>query len=288
MTDMAPADGGQGAATVAPVSPENTGAITQLNNGNPGQLSNGYEWLNGADELKVGYAQNKGWDSPMKVLDSYQNLEKLFGADKAGRTVVMPKEGEDYGAFYDKLGRPTGPDGYKIDAANGDANYTKVLAEKFHELGLTKTQGEQFSGWLNEMMQNGQQNEAAQQTAMFQAENQQLRSDWGAAYDKNVLIAREGVRSLGFDEASVSKIENAIGHKATMELFQKFGALLPEDNLVTAGSNSGFGSAMTPAQAKAEIQSLMQDRDFVGKYTSGAKDARDKMAQLHAYAYPEG
>ena len=288
MTDMAPADGGQGAATVAPVSPENSGAITQLNNGNPGQLSNGFEWLNGADELTVGYAQNKGWDNPLKAVESYKNLEKVFGADKAGRTVVLPKEGEDFGAFYDKLGRPTGPDGYKIQAANGDENYAKVMSEKFHELGLTKAQGEQFAGWFNEMMTNGQQNEAAQRTAAIEAENVQLRSDWGAAYDKNVLIAREGARQLGFDADSITKLEGAIGHKATMELFQKFGSLLPEDGLVTGGTNTGFGSTMTPAQAKAEIQSLMQDRDFVSKYTSGAKDARDKMAQLHAYAYPEG
>ncbi len=288
MTDMAPADGGQGAATVAPVSPTNTGAVTEQNNGSPGQLSNGFEWLNGADELTVGYAQNKGWDSPVKVLDSYRNLEKLFGADKAGRTVVMPKDGEDYGAFYDKLGRPTGPDGYKIQAANGDTNFAKVVSEKFYELGLTKAQGEQFSGWFNEMMQNGQQNEAAQRSAALEAEGQQLRTEWGAAYDKNVLMAREGARQLGFDAEAIDKLEGALGHRATMELFQKFGSLLPEDGLVTGGTNTGFGSAMTPAQAKAEIQSLMQDRDFVGKYTSGAKDARDKMAQLHAYAYPEG
>lgn len=291
MSDMAPADGGQGAALgVAPVSPTATGAITELNNGSPGQLSNGFEWLQGADELTVGYAQNKGWDSPLKALDSYRNLEKLLGADKANNAVVIPKadaDPKDWGAVYDRLGRPTGPDGYKFDVANGDQNFGKVLSEKFHELGLSKNQGEQFAGWFNEMMTKGQEGEAAATAAKSEAEHQALRQEWGAAYDKNVLMAREGAAQLGMSKEAIDKIEGAIGTKATMELFQKYGSLVPEDRLVTGGQNTGFGSTMTPAQAKAQIQTLMQDKEFVSKYVGKNADAVTKMAQLHAYAYPE-
>jgi hypothetical protein len=290
MSDMAPADGGQGASpSVAPVSPTNTGAITEQNNGSPGQLSNGFEWLNGADELTVGYAQNKGWDSPLKALDSYRNLEKLLGADKANNAVIVPKadaDPKDWGNLYDRLGRPTGPDGYKFEAANGDQNFTKALSEKFHELGLSKNQGEQFAGWFNEMMTKGQEGEASATAAKSEAEYQELRNEWGAAYDKNVLIAREGAAQLGMSKEAIDKIEGAIGTKATMELFQKYGALVPEDRLVTGASNAGFGSTMTPAAAKAQIQSLMQDKEFVAKYVGKNSDAVTKMAQLHAYAYP--
>lgn len=291
MTDMAPASSGQGASpTVAPVSPANNGAITELNNSSPGQLSNGFEWLNGADELTVGYAQNKGWDSPLKALDSYRNLEKLLGADKANNAVIVPKadaDPKDWSAIYDRLGRPTGPDGYKFEAANGDQNFTKALSEKFYELGLTKNQGEQFAGWFNEMMTKGQESETSAAAARFEAEHQELKNEWGAAYEKNVLIAREGAAQLGMSKELIDKIEGAIGTKATMQLFQQYGAIVPEDRLVTGGQNTGFGSSMTPAQAKAEIQSLMQDREFVSKYIGKNADAVTKMSQLHAYAYPE-
>ena len=33
----------------------------------------------------------KGWKGPADALLSYQNLEKVFGADKAGRTILAPK-----------------------------------------------------------------------------------------------------------------------------------------------------------------------------------------------------
>lgn len=289
MTDMAPADGGQGAASVAPVSPENTGAITQLNNGSPGQLSNGFEWLNGADELTVGYAQNKGWDNPMKVLDSYKNLEKLFGADKAGRTVVMPKEGEDYGAFYDKLGRPSDANGYKVQTGEGsDPAATQALLGKFHELGLSKSQGEALANWFNESIQTGKQAEENNRAMQFDKEENALRTEWGAAYTQNVAAAQNAARGLGMDAETIDKISGAIGHQATMSLLAKIGGSMSEDKFVTGANQPGFNSVMTPAQAKAEIQSLMGDRDFVAKYTGGAKDAREKMAQLHAYAFPEG
>jgi hypothetical protein len=93
---------------------------------------------------------------------------------------------------------------------------------------------------------------------------------------------------LNLDAATIDKLSDALGHRATMNLLQRVGAGMREDSLVTSDSPSGFGSALTPAQAKAQIQSLMQDRDFTDKYLKGDSTARTRMAQLHSYAFPEG
>ena len=37
----------------------------------------------------------KGWKGPADALLSYQNLEKVFGADKAGRTILAPQSDDD-------------------------------------------------------------------------------------------------------------------------------------------------------------------------------------------------
>ena len=66
----------------------------------------------------------------------------------------------------------------------------------------------------------------------------------------------------------------------------KLGSGLGEDSLVT-GENMGFGNALTPGQAKAEIQTLMADKNFTARYMGGDAEATAKMAALHSFAYPQ-
>ena len=71
------------------------------------------------------YAESKGWKGdtpPDALLSSYKNLEKVWGADKAGRALMLPKDANDTAALdaiYDKLGRPADPSGYEITLPEG-------------------------------------------------------------------------------------------------------------------------------------------------------------------------
>lgn len=247
-------------------------------------------WLEGADELTVGYVQNKGWTEPRQVLDGYRNLEKLLGADKAGNAVVMPKEGatpEEMSAFFNRLGRPEGADGYKMSVPEGsDGEFAKSVAAKFHELGLTKAQGEALSSWYNEQGVASVEAQKAAAQADFQNQDAALRQEWGAAFDQNLSAAKKAVQGLGLDAAAIDKIAGSLGHKATMELFSKIGGKVLEDGFVSGDRNTSFSNAMTPAQAKAEIKSLQDDKTFVKQYLDKNKDAVEKMSRLMSFAYP--
>jgi len=249
-------------------------------------------WLEGADEVTVGYVQNKGWDDPKQVLEGYRNLEKLLGADKANNAIIIPKADADpkeWAAVYDRLGRPTAPDGYKVDLPEGgDKAMHEASLSKFHELGLTKNQGENLLNWYNGVILEHLQNEQVQKQTTFQQEDAALKSEWGAAYNQNLAQAQAGMRGLGLDTETVDKLSEALGHKATMGLLQRVGAGMREDSLVTSDTAGGFSSALTPGQAKAEIQTLMKDRDFVANYVNKKEDAVKRMAVLHSFAYPEG
>lgn len=295
----APTDGGQGsaptstgaalaAAPVAPAAPTSQQVTAPTPAPAPAAAPS---WLEGADETLVGYVQNKGWNDPKQVLDGYRNLEKLLGADKANNAVIIPKADADpkeWAAVFDRLGRPTGPDGYKVDVPpGGDPNAHAASLAKFHELGLTKAQGESLMNWYNGLVAQSSQAEAAQKAAIFQQEDMALKSEWGQAYTQNLAQAQAGARGLGLDAPTIDKLSDALGHKATMALLQKVGAGMREDSLVT-GDNTGFSNALTPGQAKAQIQSLMSDRDFTSKYLNGDLTAKAKMEALHRYAYPEG
>lgn len=285
----APSDNGS-AIPAGAVDPVNTGA--QSTSASTAPAANGIEWLQGADELAVGYAQNKGWKSPVDMLSSYQNLEKLMGADRAGNTVVMPGENaspEEIGKFFDRLGRPSDANGYNIPVpeVGGDPEFAKVAAAKFHELGLSTKQGQELANWWNEQVGTQMATQENMRAESFQADEAALKAEWGAAHDQNVVIARNVAQTLGLDAKTIDTLQGALGHKGVMEMLVKIGSRSGEDKFATGGNQSGFGSAMTPAQAKAEIQSLMADKNFTARYLNKDAEAVSKMAKLHEYAYPE-
>lgn len=295
---IASADGGQGAAPAsssaalaaapaAPAAPTSQQAAAPAAPAAPAEPAS---WLNGVDEVSLGYAQNKGWDNPAKAIDSYRNLEKLLGADRAGNTIVLPKPDADpkeWGALYDRMGRPADAKGYNVEMPSfGDKALHEATLGKFHELGLTKAQGESLMNWYNSELANGLQASEAQKAQDFQMQDQALKSEWGAAYTQNLAAAQQGARALGLDADTIDKLSDSLGHQRAMNLFAKIGSGLKEDGMAT-GDNQGFGSAMTPGQAKAEIQTLMQDKNFVARYMSKDAQALAKMDALHKYAYPE-
>lgn len=296
MSEGTSAGGGQGVGaagpTVSATAPVQTGVVSQGASTAPVEQPSAFSWAQGADELTSGYIQNKGWDNPLKAVESYRNLEKLLGADKANNAVVIPRadaDAKEWGAVFDKLGRPSAPDGYKVPLPEGgDPEFHKASMGKFHELGLTQKQGETLMNWYNETVMQQMQQSAEQRLQNFNQEEAAVRQEWGAAYTQNLAQAQAAARGLGLNADTIDALSDALGHKATMNLLSKIGGRLGEDSFVSGDVNNSFGNAMTPAQAKAQIQSLMADKDFTTKYMSGNQDAKAKMAQLHAWAYPEG
>ena len=286
MTDLlTPAEGGQGGAPP-------TTAANQLTTAPIVPPVAAPAWLTGADEARVGYVQNKGWTEPSQVVESYVNLEKLLGADRAGRTVVLPNPdapAEEMAKFFDKLGRPSDPTGYKIPVPEGvPAEFATGVAAKMHELGVTKAQGEALASWWNEQGTAAQAATKAALDASIAADDAALKKDWGSAFQQNVALAQSAVRALGIDKATIDKMEANMGLKATMELFQKIGSKTGEPDFVTGEGNQKFGNALTPGQAQAKIAELKTDHDFISKLSKGDAGARAELTRLNAFAYPEG
>ena len=97
------------------------------------------------------FVAGKGWKTGDDAITGYQNLEKLIGAEKAGRSVVLPKDENDVEgnkAFRAKLGVPEKVDGYAIpeayrEALKDDALMPHVAAAALKH-GLTPKQYEGF------------------------------------------------------------------------------------------------------------------------------------------------
>ena len=56
----------------------------------------GQPWFAGFQNAEAKtFVESKGFKDPESLVTSYANMEKLLGADRAGRTVVLPKDAND-------------------------------------------------------------------------------------------------------------------------------------------------------------------------------------------------
>ena len=218
----------------------------------------------------------KGWDklgpdeARKAVTDSYFNLEKLLGADKAGNALIPPKPDapkDVKDAFYNKLGRPEKADGYDFKMPEGaNPQFSKAAAEKFHELGLTKEQGEAAASWYQE--------QAVAEAKAFEANSTKEVSEWskeqGDKFEANMEAARRAVRQLGFAEndPKLNAFEKAFGTKGMLDLFTKIGRNVLEASSPGATSSTPAIGGLTPELAKSKMATLQNDSAFQAKLFS--------------------
>lgn len=222
------------------------------------------------------YIANKGWKGPNDVLESYVNLEKLMGADKAGNAVVLPKENAtpaERDAFYAKMGRPEKPENYDFKLPEGTPkDLANAAAAEFHKAGLSKSQGETVAQWYQ------QQEKAAQAAyiARSDREMQQLQQEYGADYPNKTEIGRRGARVLGIDNATLEKMEQAMGTATMMKMFIKVGENAAEGSSPGSTSSTTAMGGLTPSSARSRIETLKTDSSFMAKLLSPNPKVRDE------------
>jgi hypothetical protein len=262
--------------------------------GNPGEVGQGSgqqsqgQWYDAFPEDVRGLVQTKGWQSPVDAIQSYTNLEKFLGADKAGRGLVLPKDDagpDEWSQVYDRLGRPKSPDEYKLPVPeNGNQEFAKQAAGKFHELGLTAKQAQALTEWFNGQSEGAM---AAQQNQMAVSAEQQmaeLQAEWGKEFDANIESGRRAARQFGVQEEMLTKIENAVGTKEMLKLFAQIGKGMGEDAFVEGSGSGKFG--ISPEAARVQIGRLKSDPDWTAKYLAGNADAKAELERLMRAGYP--
>ena len=139
---------------------------------------------------------------------SYINATRMIGQDK----VAVPNENsteDQWNEVYTKLGRPESAEKYKLDlkseVAPIDEAEIKKFAETSHKLGLNNKQAQGILEYYKSMMESSdQQSKIDIETSQAQAE-QQLRQEWGKAFDDNVekakSLAKANLRCRCFRDA---------------------------------------------------------------------------------------
>lgn len=253
---------------------------------NPGSWTAGFN-----DELK-GYVTTKGFKDPSAVTDAYRNLEKLMGGDRKNLLKVPDQFVDDTGAYtaeareiYERLGAPKDPKEYGLDKlSKTDPKMLEELSQTFHNLGISKTQAEKLLQWNNQVEERAALAQKEASVAKYKDQDTSLRKNWGAAYDQNVALAKQGYTRLGHDIKTIDALAQVLGHEGAMKFYHQMGTAVAESAFISG--RTAAPTILDPNSAKSQIAALKSDKGFVEKFGKGDSEAIQKLQRLTEMAYP--
>lgn len=239
--------------------------------------------------------------TPDEFYKSYKNQTELVGR----KGVILPKEGaqpEEMDKFYNALGRPEKPEGYKFEpikdldpslqwTGESDAGLAKVLFDR----GLTQRQAADIRGiFLNGLNQSARDQQAKDIAAAKTAETA-LRQEWGGEYDSNLNRVIRGLKSAGGEDViNAMGGERGLGNNPiVLKTLGKIMKGVSEDTMKAfeSGNSSGArGGNETKQEAMNKIQAMMNDPNHPindEKSPKRAEALKERM-RLYDIAYPEG
>jgi hypothetical protein len=218
------------------------------------------------------------------LVKSYVHAQKMVGADK----ITIPQKGaptEQWNEVFTKLGLPKKEE-YKINKSEksflGDDFYTKAT-ELGHELGILPHQMQGFVQKLE--VDAGAQFEARTQAATRNQEEavNNLKKEWGTAFDAKLHNAKEVLKKFGGEEISNFISEAGLGNEPRfIKLLEKIGSSLKEARMIEGKDDSG-----SPADTQEALDSILKDKNHpywdsnhVG-HANAAKQVSDLFAKLN-------
>ena len=230
-----------------------------------------------------------------KVFESVKDQDTLFKnyieAQKfIGGSVRVPKDDaspEEWGKFYERLGRPAKPEDYKLeggqlpDGMQIDPKLQEDFAKFAHENGLTTKQAQSLHKWYFGKISDGYQTNAAKVAEASTA----LRQEWGVAFAKNLALAQRAARQFGGDETMKMFDDTGLGNDPrVIRLFARIGQQLSEDKVLTERDTGAVISSQSAKQKIAAIMSNPKHAYFVADDPNHAAAVKE-VADLHALAY---
>lgn len=251
------------APAAAPAAPA---AVAAAPPGLPAAPASGW-WDTVKDTEVKTWLGNKNFADAETALKSYWGIERLMGADKAGRTVMLPKDDADeagWKALSTRLGVPEKADGYKLPVPEGaNDGFSKTAAEWFREAGVppraANKVAEQWNKWMGEQIAAGDTADKAESEKQMGA----LQQEWGQEFGPKRELAQRGYREFAKqfgldDKAAMEKAESVLGAANLTKFFAGLGSLNAESSFAGADNKGGFG--ITPQDAQREVDQITADR----------------------------
>jgi hypothetical protein len=210
---------------------------------------------------------------------SYINATRMIGSDK----VIVPNQNSNedhWNEVYDKLGRPQSPDKYKFeiksDVVPFEETSIKQFAENAHKLGLNNKQAQGIlEFYKNNVEQSAKQSQIDIETSQAQSQ-QQLRQEWGRAYDEKLTKAKSIAQANFSKELLNTQLKDGTVLGDNPEIIKGFANianLLSEDKIISTESES----VNQGRDIQTEISKIMDDKS--GPYWNKSHPDHSKMVQ---------
>lgn len=278
------------ATTVAPAAPSAPAAPAAAPSAGShlSSVPAGPEWASSFknEEVKTLVSQ-KGFKTAEDLAISYQNLEKKMGIPE-DRLLKLPEkmDGPEARAVWEKLGVPKEAKEYGLPRVeNGDNSFTDFAETAFHKIGIPKAQALELAKSYNEFGTNMIKAQSQARAQAITQGDEALKKEWGAQYETNVGIVKQGVKVLGLDAKTLDLMEMGLGREALYKNLQKIGVSVGESEFIAGGTAPG-STTETVETAQEKIKQLQGDRKFGKKLGRGDVEAKKEWDRLHKIAFP--
>jgi hypothetical protein len=206
---------------------------------------------------------------------------------KDPRVVVLPEEGDDLTPILRRLGTPEKPEGYEgwkpPEGFQIDSEAQKTFYEQAHRAGLTKQQAHAMQDfWSKAQVQRTQSVETTMKKGV-----EQLRMEWGQAFDDKVKAAQRVVKSLGPEFGKFLANTRLGNHPVLIKAFSEVASrgLEPMDSAV---DRAAVGR-LTPAEAMATVEDIRGNpaHPYNNPDNPSHAAAVKKVRELYKLAFPE-
>ena len=232
--------------------------------------TNWYDGLNLTDEYK-GLIQTKHFKDANELVKSYQNIEKLSGVDK-NELIRIPKakEGEeaDYSEVWKALGRPDKAEDYGL----ADNDFAKAVSDFIDKYSA----------------EHQQQDQSAREAELDKAaasQQEALKKEWGADFDRNLEVARTAVAdlkdTLGLDGDVLDKLGDTIGVDKAAKIFYLLGKQAAEDGSLNLTNYASKNGGETPEMASYKVKEMYNDPETAKKIMAGDVKTINELNRLN-------
>ena len=244
----------------------------------------------GADappEVKT-FVETKGWDSPLKAITSYRELESMRGVP-AERLLKLPEKADDpsWSDIRARVGwkAPEKPEDYGVTVPEGHPpEYAAAITQAAHKLGVPK---DTLLALAAENQKFVEAQTAIQDKTISEriaAADAAMAEKFGAKLPEvSERIQREASR-LGFDAATIETVEGALA-LSSEDGVGKFRALLAD--LAQARTEAPLHQGATqqmatnPQQAQAKLDQLARNPEWAKKALErGTAEAEERLTLI--------
>ena len=188
---------------------------------------------------------------------SYVETKKLVGAQGI-KPPADDAPDEEWGAYYGKLGRPESPEKYTFKPpalpegmGEVDAEGLDGFRKQAHAVGLTDRQAQGILDWYGTYHVAGVDKLTQHTATERKGAETALKAEWGAAYPRNISLARQTVRDLFADSPTLaSAVENAGNNADLVRGLVRIGERMLEHGEITG--NVPAGESASDLDAKIE------------------------------------